>query len=50
MFKGDVWMANEIGKRYACKKCGAEVIVTKAGDGGVKCCSEPMEIKKEDDS
>ena len=39
-------MANEIGKRYACKKCGAEVIVTKAGAGEVKCCSESMEMKK----
>jgi desulfoferrodoxin-like iron-binding protein len=39
-------MANEIGKRYVCGKCGAEVIVTKAGNGAVVCCNTPMEIKK----
>ncbi len=26
-------MANQIGKRYCCAKCGAECIVTKGGDG-----------------
>ena len=39
-------MANEMGKRYACAKCGAEFIVTKAGDGAIACCDEPMPIKK----
>lgn len=39
-------MANEIGKRYNCSKCKAEVIVTKAGGGAVNCCGQPMEIKK----
>ena len=39
-------MANEIGKRYCCTNCGAEVIVTKAGDGAVQCCDKPMEMKK----
>lgn len=39
-------MANEIGKRYICSKCSAEVIVTKAGAGAVHCCGQPMEIKK----
>lgn len=38
-------MANETGKRYACGQCGAEVIVTKGGDGEVQCCSVPMARK-----
>lgn len=39
-------MANETGKRYACGTCGAEVIVTKGGDGEVNCCSAPMARKQ----
>lgn len=39
-------MANQIGKRYICKKCSSEFIVTKAGEGSLKCCGEPMELKK----
>jgi desulfoferrodoxin-like iron-binding protein len=39
-------MANEIGKRYICKKCGSEFIVTKAGAGSVSCCGQKMEQKK----
>jgi desulfoferrodoxin-like iron-binding protein len=39
-------MANDIGKRYVCAKCGAEFIVTRAGDGAVSCCGQPMEQKK----
>ncbi len=39
-------MANQIGKRYHCTKCGAELIVTKGGNGAVKCCGQPMEQKK----
>jgi desulfoferrodoxin-like iron-binding protein len=39
-------MANEIGKRYQCKKCGGELIVTKTGAGALQCCGQPMEIKK----
>ena len=39
-------MANQIGKRYYCAKCGAEVIVTRGGDGTIHCCGQPMEIKK----
>jgi desulfoferrodoxin-like iron-binding protein len=44
--KGDINMANELGKRYVCSKCGAEFIVTKAGDGTIHCCGQPMELKK----
>jgi len=39
-------MANETGKRYVCKQCGAEYLVTKGGKGTLKCCGKPMEIKK----
>ena len=35
-------MSNETGKRYACQSCGAEVIVTKGGDGEVRCCGTAM--------
>lgn len=39
-------MSNEVGKRYVCKKCGNEFIVTKGGKGALQCCGEAMEIKK----
>lgn len=41
-----VAVANETGKRYACQTCGAEVIVTKGGNGEVHCCSAPMARKQ----
>ena len=40
------YMANQVGKRYVCKKCGAEFIVTRGGNGTVHCCGQPMELKK----
>ncbi len=40
-------MANVVGKRYRCTKCGSEFIVTKGGGGTVQCCSQPMEQKKQ---
>jgi len=39
-------MANEVGKRYTCTKCGSEFIVTRGADGQLVCCGQPMEIKK----
>jgi desulfoferrodoxin-like iron-binding protein len=39
-------MANQVGKRYLCTKCGAEMIITKAGAGTITCCGQPMEQKK----
>ena len=39
-------MANEIGKRYRCPKCGSEFIVTRGGEGTIRCCGQPMELKK----
>jgi desulfoferrodoxin-like iron-binding protein len=38
-------LANQVGKRYGCSKCGSEMIVTKAGDGSLSCCGQPMEQK-----
>jgi desulfoferrodoxin-like iron-binding protein len=39
-------VANQVGKRYLCGKCGTEMIVTKAGDGELSCCSQPMTLKQ----
>jgi hypothetical protein len=39
-------MTNQAGKRYVCKNCDAECIVTRAGQGELKCCGKPMEVKK----
>jgi desulfoferrodoxin-like iron-binding protein len=39
-------MANQIGKRYICKKCGAELMVTRGGTGTLMCCGQPMEQKE----
>jgi Desulfoferrodoxin, N-terminal domain len=39
-------MANVIGKRYVCDKCGSEFIITRGGDGAVSCCGKPMVIIK----
>jgi len=35
-------MANKVGKKYICEKCGATYIVTKGGNGEVSCCGQPM--------
>ena len=45
ILKGGTDMANEMGKRYRCAKCGTELIVTRAGTGKVICCKQPMEKK-----
>jgi len=37
-------MANQVGKRYRCSKCGSEFIVTRAGEGTLSCCGQPMEL------
>ncbi len=36
-------MANQTGKRYQCTKCGSEFIVTRGGNGTLKCCGQPMQ-------
>jgi desulfoferrodoxin-like iron-binding protein len=43
--RGGAYMANEMGKRYRCAKCGTELIVTRAGTGKLICCKQPMEKK-----
>lgn len=35
----------QVGKRYVCRKCGAEYVVTRPGSGDVKCCGQPIELK-----
>ena len=37
-------MANHLGKRYTCAECEATVLVTKAGDGELRCHEQPMEV------
>lgn len=32
----------QIGKRYRCEGCAAEVLVTKASDGSLECCGAEM--------
>ena len=40
-------MANVLGKRYMCEKCGTEVLCNKAGPGsGLECCDVEMKIKE----
>lgn len=38
-------MANQLGKMYLCVQCGSQIIVTKGGDGSVKCCGAEMQKK-----
>lgn len=35
----------QVGKRYVCKKCGSEFVVTRGGSGTLECCGQPMELK-----
>ena len=37
-------MANNLGKRYTCAECGAQVLVTKPGDGSLECHDQVMEL------
>ena len=39
-------MANQLGKMYVCTKCNSQVIVTKGGNGTLKCCGTEMQQKK----
>ena len=36
-------MAVETGKRYRCNDCGAEFIVTRGGDGALRCGDAELE-------
>jgi len=40
-------MANTLGKRYFCEKCGTEVLCNKGGPGTLECCDgQQMKIKE----
>ena len=39
-------MANQLGKRYLCEKCGSSVLCTKSGEGEIICCDAVMEIQE----
>lgn len=39
-------MANELGKRYRCEVCGTEVLCTKAGEGGLECDGQAMQVQQ----
>ena len=39
-------MANQLGKRYVCAKCGTMVLCTKTGEGSIQCCEVEMEIQQ----
>jgi hypothetical protein len=39
-------MANQLGKRYMCEKCGTEVLCNKPGTGAIECCDAEMKIKE----
>ncbi len=42
---GKLAVATKVGTRYVCTVCNSEFIVTRAGEGELKCCNKPMEIK-----
>ena len=33
---------NQTGTRVQCQKCGSQALISKGGEGTVKCCGEPM--------
>ncbi|MBI2041783.1 MAG: hypothetical protein HYT20_02035 [Candidatus Nealsonbacteria bacterium] len=37
---------NKLGKRYLCVNCKTEVLATKAGEGKIGCCGQPMFVKE----
>jgi hypothetical protein len=39
-------LASQLGKRYRCSKCNTEALCTKAGDGELTCCGQPMEVQE----
>ncbi|MQF69306.1 desulforedoxin [SAR202 cluster bacterium AD-804-J14_MRT_500m] len=38
-------LANQTGKRYLCSNCGSELLVTRGGEGALKCCGKIMNVK-----
>ena len=41
-------MEHKIGTRLLCETCGAEAILTKAGDAQLTCCGRTLEEKTTD--
>lgn len=39
-------MATQLGKRYLCDACGAEVLCNKPGSGELTCCDHEMKLKE----
>jgi len=39
-------MANQLGKRFQCEKCGTEVLCIKPGNGNAHCCGAPMKLQE----
>jgi hypothetical protein len=39
-------MATQLGKRYLCDSCGAEVLCNKPGGGELSCCDHEMKLKE----
>jgi desulfoferrodoxin-like iron-binding protein len=39
------FMPNEVRKRYVCSACNTEMLVTRAGEGTLTCCGQPMQIR-----
>lgn len=38
-------MSNQLGKRYVCAHCEAQLLVVKGGEGSLECHGEPMTIE-----
>ncbi len=36
----------QLGKRYHCENCGAEILCTKVGDGEPVCCDKELQIQE----
>jgi len=36
----------QLGKRYRCEVCGAEILCTKAGEGLPICCEQEMKTQE----
>ncbi|MQG16057.1 MAG: desulfoferrodoxin [SAR202 cluster bacterium] len=37
---------NKTGTRLICISCGAEFVVTRAGNGELTCCETPLDVKE----
>ena len=38
-------MPTDMGRRYTCRTCGAEFMVTKGSTGDLSCCGTPVQPK-----